>query len=263
MSSRNVLCLCAVATLGACTASEAPRVSLPVVVDGSAMQPVQTALGYTVELTEARVAIADLVFTFAGEVHASIWQRARDWLVPTAYAHPGHFQGGDVTGELRGRFIVDWTGRSGTELGVATLLAGEYKAANFTFAVAGAGEVPAGDPLVGHTALLRGQARKDGRVTQFTFLIDSPDGRQLVGAPFVANVDETTSATIGLRLQPHDPLEGDSLFEDLDFATIDSDGDGAITVAAAADNTEIIAAYNTMRRTLQTHDHFDAQLTAR
>ncbi|MEL6183359.1 MAG: hypothetical protein AAFU79_01960, partial [Myxococcota bacterium] len=55
---------------------EAPRVELPVIVDSSGVVPVTTDLGYSVEVTEARVAISDLVFTVAGEADvASLWRR--------------------------------------------------------------------------------------------------------------------------------------------------------------------------------------------
>jgi hypothetical protein len=238
-------------------------VNLPVFVDASGIAPTETNLGYTVELTEARLAVEDIVFTIAGEAHASLWRRVSDFLIPTAHAHPGHFQGGDVTGELRGRFLVDWMGRAGAELGLGTLLVGKYKSANFTFTLATTADgLSAGDALLGHTAVLRGNATKGNVTTQFTFVIDSPDGRELVGAPFEFEVRESSQERIGFRLLNRDPLEGDALFDDIDFAALDSDGDGALVVDPASTIPALIDAYNTLRRTFQTHDHFDARTTA-
>jgi hypothetical protein len=58
---------------------------------------------------------------------------------PRAWAHPGHYSGGDVTGELVGEFILDWIGGDGMALGTADLLAGDYNGFNFTFRRGGRG----------------------------------------------------------------------------------------------------------------------------
>lgn len=235
--------------------TEAPRVDLPVVVDGSGVVQAHTALGYDVELTEARVAVRDLVFTVAGELHtAALWRRLPDALVAPAHAHPGHHQGGEVTGELPGAFVIDWLAYDGRELGVATLLAGTYHGANFTFSHAEAADLPDGDPLIGHTAWLSGTASKDGATVAFTIVVDSPVGRELVGAPFDATLDEEARGALHLRLETVDPSEGDTLFDDLDFAALDADGDGALHIGP--DIAEVEGAYHAFRRTFQTHDHY-------
>ena len=94
---------------------EAPQVNLPVVTDSSGITAVTTDLGYEVELTVARLVMADMRFTIAGEVQTAslgqetpLWQKIQELCVPIAYAHPGHYQGGDVTGELQGRYFLDW-----------------------------------------------------------------------------------------------------------------------------------------------------------
>lgn len=245
--------------------AEPPRVTLPVVVDSSGIETITNDLGYDVTLTDARVMVETIVFTIAGEAHsASPWKRASDLLVPSAWAHPGHFQGGDVTGELRGRFALRWLGDDARELGSATLLVGTYHSANFTF-IRGTEEddLASDDPLLGHTALLRGTAVRsetgaiEASTIDFTVLIDSPVGRELVGAPFDFTVRETTTEELGLRLLTLDPLEGDTLLDGVDFAALDRDGDGEVTIEPGASDSQVVDAYNLIRRNFQTHDHFD------
>ena len=244
-------------SLGGCgDAVEAMRVDLPVVVDGRGSAEVTTDLGYRVELTEARIALRDVLFTIAGEVDTgSALRRLADFLMPAAYAHPGHFEGGDVTGELRGQFVADWIGSTGGTLGVATLIAGTYTAANFTF---DRGSVDAGlspdDVLVGHTARLTGQAERAGTRVDFTVVVDSPDGRELVGAPFEASIGEEATGILALRFTLVDPIEGDTLFDGVDFAALDDDRDGQVSIEPEVPNVE--TAYHRLRRTFQSHDHF-------
>ena len=78
---------------------------LPVVVDAVQVERVTTDMDYEVEVTEARIAVKDFTFAIAGELHtASLLRETYEWLVPTALAHPGNYQGGDITGEMPGTF---------------------------------------------------------------------------------------------------------------------------------------------------------------
>jgi hypothetical protein len=236
---------------------EAPRVELPVFVDPSGTGAVTTDLGYTIELTEARTVIEDLTFAIAGEAHeASLWRRLSRLVIPAAYAHPGHFQGGDVTGELRGRFVLSWL-PGGEEVGRATLLAGTYTSANFTFGRGGAGDGAAA--LSGHTAVLGGSAKKGGGTVRFTATLDAPEGRELIGAPFELQVRQGSKERLGFRLVLKDPLEGDTLFDGLDFAALDADGDGELAIEASSAAEAVVEAYNLLRRRFMTHDHFDVK----
>jgi hypothetical protein len=246
--------------LHACASpEEALRVQLSVTADPSGVAQVTSDLGYAIEVTEARAAIENLAFTIAGEAHtASLWRKVSDFLIPTAYAHPGHFQGGDVTGELRGRFIIDWLPGTDAQLGDATLLVGVYKSANFTLIRATEDDgVASDDPLLGHTALLRGRATKGASDITFVALIDSPAGRELIGAPFEFEVKQDSRERLGVRLATVDPLEGDTLFDGIDFAALDSDGDGQVVIEETSTDVGVVEAYNVLRRTFQTHDHFD------
>lgn len=263
--NRRTLALVAVQSLFALHAcgdpEEAPRVEMALVADSSAVASVTSDLGYEVVLTEARAAVENFAFTIAGEAHtASLGRRVSDFLIPTAHAHPGHFQGGDVTGELRGRFVLNWLPGSGRELGTATLLAGVYKSANFTFIRASVDDgVASDDPLSGHTALLRGRATKNGQGVEFVALLDSPVGRKLIGIPFEFEVLEGSRERLGVRLLVRDPVDGDTLFDGLDFAALDADGDGEILIEEGSGEAASVDAYNVLLRTFQAHDHFDIQ----
>jgi hypothetical protein len=245
--------------LAACgSPKEPPMVELTVFADASAVDTVTNDLGYTVELSEARMVMSDLQFTIAGEAHAaSLWRKVADFLIPNANAHPGHYQGGEVTGELRGRCLVDWLPGDNTKLGTATLIVGAYHSANFDFDVASTkDDLAPDDQLIGHTALLRGTATKADRTIGFVALIDSPEGRQLVGAPFDQEITEEGKVRLGLELATKDPLEGDTLFDGLDFGALDDDGDGSVVLEELEGEGPAVDAYNQLRRMFQTHDHF-------
>jgi len=238
----------------ACTPSqEAVHVQLGVVIDGSAVVDSTNDLGWTVTLTGARIAVQDLEFTVQGEMHeATAWLEG--WLIGRAWAHPGHYSGGVVTGELVGEFILDWVGNDGMELGAADLLAGDYNGINFTFRSASAGDGLAGeDPMIGHTAYFAGVARKGGEEVAFTAALDVNAGTQMVGAPFELAVEAGTMATIGIALEATDPVEGKSLFDGLDFAALDEDGDGLVAIEPGDE------AHNIFVRTIQSHVHYNAE----
>lgn len=239
--------------LSGCAAEEAPRVELQVVVDGSRVVPTKTDLGYTVALSEARMVLGDVLFTVRGEAHASHKKSVGDWLIAPAYAHPGHYQGGEVSGEMPGRFVVDFLEGDGAVMGTATLLTGNYESANFTF-----GHGDGDDFLLGITAVLAGVATRDsdGKTFQFVAQIESPKGRELVGAPFELKVTEQTSNKVGFRLTPTDLYGKKSLFDGINFAEL-ADGEELITFSASNENEAIRENYFRIRRTFQTHDHFE------
>lgn len=249
---------------------EAVRIELPVTVGPLASEAVATDLGYGVQLTEARMVVSELQFALSGELHAaSLPQRLHRWMIPEAQAHPGHYQGGDVTGELPGRFLLDWSSGERQVLGRATLLVGAYASANLTFARGQADDgLDEDDELLGHTALLRGEATKDGQTLRFLALIDSPQDRQLVGVPFKSSdgpgqdepyrfeATEGSEESLVLMLQPHDALQGNGLFDGLDFLALDTDSDGQVRIVPDAEEDAVTDAYNLLRRNLQTHDSY-------
>ncbi len=251
----RALC-CLACTLAACGGpTESQRVELPVVVDGTRTTAMTTNLGYDIELSDARMVIADVAFTIAGEEHATLSQQLKNLVIGTAYAHPGHYQGGEVTGEMQGRYIVDWVSNSGGQMAMATLLEGDYEAANFLFASGTADDgLSVDDPLLGHTAIFAGTAQRDGQTVTFTAVIDAPADRVLVGAPFEAHVTQETGGSIGFQLLTQDPYEDDTLFDDVDFFALDDDRDDQVHLDQQSAQTD---AYQQLRRRTLTHDHYD------
>jgi hypothetical protein len=244
------------ALVTACSeAQEAKRVTLPVTTDGAGLEVVTNDLGYTIEVASAAVVAEDVKFAIAGEAHTGLLRRLSDAVVPLAHAHPGHYQGGEVTGEMPGHFVMRFAPGSSALLGTATLLAGQYHSVNITLSHATAEDVPADDPLLEHSAILLGTASRDGVETHFRASIDSPAARDIVGIPFDANVDAGERA-LALRMLTLDPLQQDTLFDGLDFALLDADEDGEVSIGPEATDADTVAAYNQLRRTLQTHDHF-------
>lgn len=227
-------------------------------VDESGLETTTNDLGFEITLSEARLAVRDFQFTTAGELHtASVPQRLWSFLVPPALAHPGHYEGGEVIGEAQGRFLVDWFGEDRHELGTATLITGSYTSVNFTFARAGDDDdLDGNDPLLGHTARFAGIASKDGADIAFEIAVDSPEDRQLVGAPFEAEINEDSELSIGFELAIHDELGPDNLFDGLDFAALDANGDGAVYLSPNSSAEADVDAYNLFHRTFQTHNHY-------
>lgn len=230
--------------------SLAPEVELRVLVDDEGVRPLQTDLGYHVELERCRVAIDTIEFTTDGEMHASLLAPLYDIVVPTAYAHPGHDAGGEIVGELAGNVVFDWRA-GGRELGKATMLQAEYSGANFTFARAQPGKgVPIDDPMIGHTFDIAGTATIDGQTYTFEALVDQDEDRRVVGLPFAMIVDDGTDVELGLAFAPVDPREEDTVFDGIDFASLDEDGDMHVVLEPGTE------AYNHLQRNLQVHDHY-------
>lgn len=252
--------------LTACSsAQEAPRVQLALGSAQMASEAVHTNLGYDIELSEARLALADLRFTALGDAQArkgSRWvQPIHDLLIPSAHAHPGHGSAGEVNGELLGHFVVSF-GAESEPVGLATLTVGAYEAGVFTFGRASEGDgLAAGDPILGHTAILTGRASREGQETRFAALVDSPEGRELTGVPFEAEVSDSARASLALELAPTDPYEGDTLFDNIDFHAL-ADSEGVLELSEAAEDPPVAEAYFTLRRALLTHDHYGLRYLA-
>ena len=244
-------------------ASEAPRAELAVEINSNAPTEVTTDLGYNVEVNEVRIAIKDLQFTVSGETHtASLLQKVSDFVFPVAYAHPGHYEGGEITGELKGSFIVDWFDDSSTSLGAGTLIGGEYTAANlFLDRGTEVNGLDATDPLIGHTAIISGTATKAGESVDFTFTVDSPEDLQIVGVPFEVEIDSNSNGTIGLQFVVQNPIneDVDTVFDNIDFISLDSDNDGELLLEPPAEDAEVddtVRAYNIFKHKFERHDHF-------
>ncbi len=247
----------------ACTACDfdsslAPRTELGVVVDAQDILDHDTDLGYRVELTRARAAVETLEFTTDGEMHARAsvpaLETLYDWVIPTAYAHPGHAAGGEVVGELPGRFVFDWSD-DGALLGVATMLEATYSGANFAFAIAESGDgLSSDDPIIGHTFDLAGVASRDGRSVTFEVLLDQDEGRAVIGLPLDLEVTSNTDVTIGLSFYVTDPVESKTIFDGVDFFELDDNRDGHVELTPDSE------AWSRVRRNLQVHDHYGVEV---
>lgn len=265
-------CLLAV-TLGAgCVEPrEAPSVQLPVMVDRSGIVPSRNDKGYEIKLQKARVVVKNIAFAVGGEEHGAKAASGKEqaslmrWLIPTAYAHPGHFEGGEVTGELTGRFILDWLSTDGEprEVGTALLLHGSYTSANFVLGRGGADDkLDPADSLFGHTAVLHGEASKGEIKVKFVAVIDSPKEREVLGIPFTLEVNERTRAPLGFRLHTLGVIEQESMFDGVDFSALELDKDGVARIAPGSQDAAGRRAYSLIRRSFQTQEQFDIKATS-
>ncbi len=215
-------------------------------VDGQAIAPTTTDLGYTVTLTRCRAALTNLTFTTSGEFHeggvAALGRHLAGWLVPTAWAHPGHAAGGEVIGELPGRFVVDWCTNNNLRLGDAELTLGQYNGANFEFIPASADDgLDPDDPLIGHSLELAGTAILGDDSFEFHVVLAQDDGREVIGLPFDLDLTAATEVTLGLQLTPRSVMADLTLFDGIDFA------------ALAPDSEELT---NRLRRASQDHEFY-------
>jgi hypothetical protein len=243
--------LVAIALASACgfDSQLAPRVAMTVAVDASGMVALESAEGYQITVTRCRGAIEDLELTTSGEMHASLLERMHAVVVPTAHAHPGHTAGGEVIGELAGRFVVDFLA-DGELLGDAELLADHYDGANFSLTRASTSDgLDQADALLGHTFEIAGTATRDGTSWTFQALVDEDEGRQIVGLPMDFDAERDHQAVLGLQMRTVDPVELDTVFDGVDFALL-APGGGDVELVAGS------GPYNVLRRTLETHDHY-------
>ena len=232
---------------------EAQPVAVPVWL-AAAPGEVTTDLGYTVRLTVARQVLTNLVFTRGGEAHAGSF----GWLVGRAHAHPGHAAGGEARGELPGRFVVDWLGGEGL-LGTASVLPGRLDGLDFGLGTAGradvaAGKVAEGDGIVGHNLYLEAEVQRGDQRWTLAVAVPQDLDEQVTGVVCAATIGREPGLGLVLALRVADPFEDDTVFDGIDFAVEDADGDGHI--APGADETLT----NRIRRALATHDHYEVSV---
>lgn len=234
--------------------TEPASVSLTVIVDGSLIEPVTTDLGYEVTVSTIRMVVHWIAFTTAGETHANNQRNLlKRLLIGEAYAHPGHYAGGEVIGELSGRYVLDWINNDGQTLGSATLLEGDYNGANFTFTTGSESDGLTGeDSLVGHCIEIGGIATQDDTTVTFHSVIDQDEDRQVVGATFELDVTAETTATLAVQFVAHDLNSSDTIFDGIEFADLVGENE---TVEIQPDSE----AYNIIRRHLQYHEYYYVQ----
>lgn len=261
---RTVLIGGLLAALVACgEATEAPRVAIEVVLDETPFSRFTTNLGYEVALDSVTLAFSDVQFTVAGELHtAAPWRTLHELLVPTAQAHPGHYQGGEVTGELVGSWVVSWPAPEATPLGTATLIVGDYSGAHFLFETATS---PAAEPIVGHALVVEGDVMRGEFSAPFTVIVDAPPGRALDGAAFDAAVDAVAPGPIVFSFVPVEPQSQASFLDGVEFSELAPSTENEIRIEPPDDGSGeqpgVDAAYDRIRRALLSHDHYLFTLT--
>lgn len=229
---------------------DAALVEYDVIADDLAEAEVRTDLGWTVRVDVLRVVITDVVMTSGGEAHASVLDPLSAAFFGRAFAHPGHAAGGEVLGELPGRFVIDFTSDTESVLGPATLIVGAYDGANLTFARAGTSDdVAEEDPLFGHTFWIEGEASGAEGVVPFRVALDQDEGRRVDGAVFSHDAAEGDEGRLVLKLHLSEDAESKTLFDGIDFATLPSGG------LIPADHDASVR----LKRALQSHDFWSLE----
>ena len=257
MFKTYVFCLltCVVATTCSPSADEAVAVNYSVFCDGTNSMKNPNDQGWSVKIDKFEMAVKDLEFTVEGEIHASLLQKISDFIIPSAYAHPGHQAGGEITGEMTGTFILDIASGSLKALGEATLIEGAYHGFNLYFATASTSNgLNANNPLVGHSIYIEGVAVKENKTINFTAALNEDDGTHMVGGIFNHQVKEGDIANLNLRIMDWVELEGmnapDSIFDGIDFGALDEDNDGKVSIEPGQ------AVHNIMKKEIAIHDYY-------
>lgn len=239
----------ALALLMGCGDGAVHPITAPVAADANPPASMLTNLGWSVELTEFRLAVQDIQFTVEGEEHSRWWPRLQRVLMSTAHAHPGHAGGGEVRGELLGPVLIDWFQPG--PLGDASLYPSHFHGFNFSFRTASveADGLDSDDPLAGHGAYLAGVAHKDGSTVEFDAVLDMEEP-QLIGAPFSARIQRGEEGRIHLQLLSTDPYSGATLFDHVDFSGLEAN---PVQIRPGDD------AHNIVRRRLADHSYYAAE----
>lgn len=237
------------------TGEEPEEVLLALVSDGSASQISANAEGWAIELTDFRLAVRDFEFTVEGEAHSSLLDRALcTALICSAHAHPGHLAGGDVTGELKGYFVIDALQADAQTLGNAKLLEGHYHGMNFTFGKATLEYgIEQSSSLFNHTAIIAGTAKRDENAVQFTAVVDVDDNIQMVGAPLDITVTSASSETLALEILPENGAVQMNMFDGIDFGTLATFDSGTVSILPGD------AAHNILMKALARHDYYNVK----
>jgi hypothetical protein len=169
------LCAGALAGCGGSTGGKLVRFEMGV---SQGLASVDNAHGWQVELRSAHLALGP-VQLFAGD--AGVGEMALRWLEPArAYAHPGHYEEGNLMGETLEPLLVDLFRPTSPLEGHG--VAGDVGSARLTFAP---------DQLDGLAVVLEGEARRAGVIRSFRATAAEDDvlshhgEPEIWGCPFV------------------------------------------------------------------------------
>lgn len=186
-----------------------------------------TGVGWSVELTRVLLAVGALRY-FDGVPPLAARPRPRGtelaarWLgVDVAHAHPGHYQAGNVLGEMIEPSSVDLLAGPAM-LAEAEAVSGTYRSAEWAFAAVSSG--PYAGELSGHVALIEGRADRAGEasrsfraVIDFEELAASSNAGSVTGCVF-EQVAVETDGSVFVKVRPA------PWFNLVDFAELDPAG---------------------------------------
>lgn len=157
--------------------------------------PFENEHGWSVTLTEAKIDTGPLYFYEGAPLFTRVW----DWMVPSAYAHPGHYVEGDALGDFLESATIDLLASEPVLVGRGDGVTGSYNSVRFE----------------GRTAQVSGTATKDGNTVEFegTFTLEGP----IEGIAFGAEV--TKNGRVQLLIDEHEWVRrvDFSLLTTLDF----------------------------------------------
>jgi hypothetical protein len=213
---------------------------------GDRVAPFENALGYTVELSSAQLAIGPVYF-YSAKPQASLLERFAG--INVAFACPVHAQydHGAVIGEVLEQRAVDLLSAS-TSLGMTTGEAGVIQ--SFEVHLHPPGEVPAHSPvdvLGGVTVRLAGVASRDEEAIEFEGALDIPDQEVWrIVTNISADVDLTGEATPNGRATVNVHL--DTWFDKVDFSELDENGDAPRQFTEGTVAYEVLVMYGMRSR---------------
>lgn len=117
--------------------------------------------------------------------------------------------------------------------------------------------------MEGSGALLRGVASRADERREFLAVVEAPAlGSPIVWIPFVGRVRGGVSVRLALELSLRDLLEGDTLFDGMDFGRLRTDDSGVATIHAAASDVAARGAHGVLAVGLQAPDHFEVRVVS-
>lgn len=185
-----------------CGGTATTRRTFPLVVSSTTGTMV-TDSGWTVTLSGAHASFASARF-FSGEVPVVRRFDPLGWLIPSAWAHPGHYMQGEALGELLAPVEADLLAGD-TAWGEVSGVTGEYGSLQLTLAAAGihlAGAATKGSQSVTFDATFTPPSSIEG--VPFAHTMDTAPGRVRVAVDLGAVVTRMDFAYVGASTSPLD-----------------------------------------------------------
>lgn len=185
-----------------CGGTARTRRTFPLVVSSTAGAMV-TDSGWTVTLSSAHASFASARF-FSGEVPVVRRFDPLGWLIPSAWAHPGHYVPGEALGEVLTPVEADLLGGD-TAWGEVSAVTGEYGSLQLTFAAAGlhlAGTATKDAQSVAFDATFTPPSAIEG--VSFAHTMDTAPGGVRVAVDLSAVVTRMDFAYVGTSTSPLD-----------------------------------------------------------